>query len=310
MKKRNAIASAIALVLAAVILAPVEGRARETSRSAGSPPPGASEFCAPRLARNFLQPLAKLPPVRRVPSSGKLSFAPKGMTLEPRGGRLVVGQGSVGFGFSDDAVGQLRHLNWNISAQLVKINRRGATVAELSAQQRRIGSIGGNRIKDFLFLVGGEPAFYRVDISISHSESHQLLGMFSRYVRLVRPRFDARLLMLGSVARQGEVLSVRLANFGTETVSSLSYDWRFAVQRFNGQGWITAPSNPPAERHRRIVRKLQAGRMSECIHFLVPTDEDPGLYRFSVQVNRTSESTDDRTVQLTAEFEITGREPK
>jgi hypothetical protein len=268
---------------------------------------GKREFCSPRVARNFLGPFARMLPIHHVPRSGKLPFAPKGLLLEAKGGRLVVGGGQAGFGLRDEAVGQVRHLNWDVSTRLLKVDSRGEVVADLGSKRRRIGSIGGSRIKDFLFRVPGEPAYYRVDISFVRSGSDRVLGEFSRYVRVVRPKFDVRLLMLKSAARQGEVLSIRLANFGTETVSSISHDWGFTVHQFNGQDWVIAPSNPPPEKHRPIIRKLPPGQMADCIHFRVPADEVPGFYRFSMDVNRSMGTTEDRRVQLTAEFEISAR---
>lgn len=271
---------------------------------------GSDDFCGTRLARDFLQPLSEMAPIHHVPSAGKLGFAPKGLALEARGGRLVVGSGWVGFGLNDEAVGQIRHLDWDVSTRLVKVDPRGAVVADLGSKRRRIGSIGGNKIKDFLFRVTGEPAYYRVDISFRRSGSGRILGEFSNYVRLVRPSFDTRLLMLGSVARQGEVLSIRLANFGTETVSSLSHDWRFAVHFFNGQNWVAAPSNPPPEKHNLLIQKLGPGRMEECVSFRVPDDEEPGRYRFSMTVERSLKRAEGRIVQLAVDFEITGRSLK
>jgi hypothetical protein len=249
-------------------------------------------------------------PIHHVPSAGKLPFAPKGLTLEVRGGRLRVGGGWVGFGISDEAIEQIRRLNWDVSARLFEVNSKGAVVNELGSKRRRIGTIEGGRIEDLLFQLSAEPAYYRVDISFQRIGSDRVLGEFSNYVRVVRPWFDARLLTLGSVARQGGLMSVRLANFGTETIASLSHDWRFAVQYFNGQNWVAAPSNPPPERHKAIISKLPAGRMDQCVHLRVPAGEVPGLYRFSMVVDRSLQRTEDRAVQLTAEFEVSGRSLK
>jgi hypothetical protein len=237
-----------------------------------------------------------------------IPFAPRGLKLEARGGSLVVGNGSVGFGFSDEAVGQVRHLNWDVSVRLVKVDARGEFVTMLGSKQRRIGSLRGNAIKDLVIRVGGSPAFYRVDIVIRRLGSQDVLGEFSNYVRVVLPQFDSRLLISAPVAHRGELISTRLANFGTETISSKSPAWGLAVQRFDGEEWVTAASDPPPEKHKPIVRKLLAGEMEECIGLRIPSFEEPGRYRFSMVVNRGRRvESKDRAVTLTAELEIDGR---
>ncbi|HYJ22911.1 MAG TPA: hypothetical protein VEW07_12925 [Solirubrobacterales bacterium] len=222
----------------------------------------------------------------------------------------MVGGGSVGFGIRDEAIEQVRRLNWDISVRLFKVNAKGIVVDELGSMQRSIGTIQGNRIEDLLFQVSPEPAYYRVDISFQHSGSDHVLGKFSNYVRVMRPWFDARLLMLGSVARQGELLSARLANFGTESIASLSHDWRFAVEYFDGQNWVIAPSNPPPEKHKAIGSRLGPGRMDQCVHLRVSADEAPGLYRLVMVVDRSLKSGENRTIQLATEFEVSGRSLK
>lgn len=286
-------------------------------QSAGANPTkeGAAEadggFCGPRVARDFLRPLAKMVPIRHVPSSGKLPFGPKGLTLEALGGRLAVGEDWVGFGFSDEAVGRVRHLNWDVSAQLLEVNSRGAVIANRDSKRRHLGSARSNRIRNLMFRVPERPAFYRIAIRFRRRGENRVLGEFSSYIRAVRPSFDARLLMLGSVARQGEVLSARLANYGTEPVSSISHNWRFAVEYFDGKDWVAAPSNPSPKKHKLIIQRLPAGQMNECIHFRVPDDEKPDSYRFSMVVERTTvDGTENRVVQVTTDFEVSGRSLK
>lgn len=265
-------------------------------------------FCGARTAKDYLRPLAMMAPIHHVPTSGKLPFAPAGLTLEPRGGALAVGGGPVGFGFSDDAIGQVRHLNWNVLAQLHEVNARGALVTILGAKRRRIGSMQGDKIKDLLFQLPARPAFYRVDILFRHIRTGHVLGEFSNYVRVVRPRFDAGLITSLSVVHWGEVVSTRLANFGTETISSISPDWGFAVQRFDGQEWVPAASNPAPKKQKPLVQKLTAGQMDDCVHFRVSSSEEPGRYRFSMVVSRSqSAGPEGRAVPVNAEFEVDGR---
>ncbi len=280
--------------------ATTEGRGDTTRASEG--------FCGSRVVKDFLRPLDRMTPIRRVPNSGKIPFAPARLNLEARGGALVVGGGSVGFGFSDEAVGQVRHLNWDVSVRLVKVDVRGEAISTLGSKRRRIGSVRGNAIKDLLIEVSGSPAFYRVEIVFRRIGSRHVLGKFSNYVRVVRPHFDARLLISAPVAHRGELLSARLANFGTETISSISPDWRFLVQRFDGEAWVTAASDPQPGKHKPIVQKLSAGQMAKCIDLRIPSFEETGRYRFSMVVDRSGRvESKDRRVAVITEFEIDGR---
>ncbi len=279
-----------------------------TGSGASAATRASESFCGSRVAKDYLRPLGRMTPIRRVPRSGRIPFAPARLNLEARGGTLVVDGGFVGFRFNDEAVGQVRHLNWDVSVRLVKVDARGEVVATIRSKRRRIGSVRGSAIKDLLIRVAGSPAYYRVDIVFRRIGSQHILGEFSNYVRVVRSHFDARLLISAPVANRGELISARLANFGTEKISSISPDWRFAVQRFDGEEWVSAASDPPPEKHKPIVQKLLAGQMDGCIGLRIPSFEEPGRYRFSMVVDRSRQvKSKVRTGAVTAEFEIDGR---
>jgi|SRR4249919_3453067 len=266
------------------------------------------EFCGSRVAKDYARPLSKMVPIQRIPRSGRLQFAPPGLTLEARGGSIVVGQGSVGFGFSDDAVGRVRNLHWDVLMRLVKVDSHGEPLATVDSTRRQIRSVRGAQIKDFLLGVTGAPAFYRIDILFHRIGSRNLLGKFSNYVRVVRPQFDARLLVSAPVVHRDETISVRLANFGTEPISSISPDWRFAVEHLVGNEWVQAASDPPPQKQKPIVQKLLAGQMDDCVRLRIPSFEEPGRYRFSMAVNRSRQvRSKNRVVVVTVEFEIDGR---
>lgn len=295
-------------ILAALLFMITAGQTSKAPADGASSTARVNEsFCGTRLAKNYLRPLARMTRIRRAPSSGKIPFGPPGLNLEAIGGALIVGGGLAGFGFSDDAVERVRRLNWDVSARLVRVNARGEEVEALDSKRRRIGTVEGNAIKDLLFRVPGRPAFYRVDIVLRRLGSQTILGEFSNYLRVVRPRFDARLLVSQSAVDRGGVVSARLANFGTETLSSISPDWQFSVQRFDGEKWVAAASDPPTERHKPMVQKLLAGQMDSCVRLRIPSLEEPGRYRFSMVVNRNKEAeSKNRAVTLTTEFIVDG----
>lgn len=294
---------AVIAVLTAIIVVP-DVEADRVNDSAWSE----SGFCRPgREARDYLQPLMRMAPIRPVPTDGRLSFGPRGMRLEARGGRLSVNGGSVGFGLRDIAVGQTRNLAWIVSTRLSIVDAKGRVTRVVDERKRRIGSIDGNAIKDFVFQIPSTQRFYRTDISFEAAEGGRVLGEFSNYVRVVPAVFDSKLLSPGRVIHQGEVLPLRLANFGSETISSRAYDWRLAVEFFNGQAWVQAPSNPVPEKHILIVKKVPAGRMEPCAFVSIAENEAEGLYRASVVVDRSLAQSSERSVRLTTEFEVTGR---
>jgi len=270
-----------------------------------------SEFCRPgREARDYSRPLASMAPIRSVPKEGKLSFGPEGMRLQARGGRVSVNGGWVGFSLNDVAVQQVRKLNWVVSTRLSVVNAKGQVTKVVDQRRRRIGAIEGNSIRDFLFSIPKAKRFYRTDISFQAIGSRKGLGEFSNYVRVVPAFYDARLLAPGRVVPQGQVLPLRLANFGTETISSRAYDWRLSVEFFDGQSWVRAPSEPDPEKHILRIQKLAAGGMAPCVFIPIASNEAEGLYRASVVVDRSLALHSDRSVKLSTEFEVSGRSLK
>ena len=269
---------------------------------------GKSEFCRPgREARDYSRPLTSMAPIRSVPREGKLSFGPKGMRLQARGGRVSVNGGLVGFSLNDVAVQQVRKLNWVVSTRLSVVNAKGQVTDVVDQRRRRIGVIEGNSIRDFLFSIPKAKRFYRTDISFQAIGSGKVLGEFSNYVRAVPAFYDARLLTPGRVVPQGQVLPLRLANFGTETISSRTYDWRLSVEFFDGQSWVQAPSEPAPEKHILRIQKVAAGGMEPCVFIPIASSEAVGLYRASVVVDRSLAGPSDRSVKLSTEFEVSGR---
>jgi hypothetical protein len=245
-------------------------------------------------------------PIQELPEGGKLPFGPKGLRLEavdegPAAGVLIVGNGWLGFDLGDEAIQQVRHLNWTVETELVRVNRKGKTVSSLGIKRRRLGTIRGSNIAGFLYRISGNPGFYRVDIRFYVRGTGNLLGEYSRYARVMKPRSDLRVRTEDWSVAPGEMASARLINHGTVRVESGPYTYGFSVQAFTGERWITVPENPPRGRMLRIPESKQillpGMQVQGCLRYLVPSDQAPGLFRFaSLGVNGQP--------LLAAEFEV------
>jgi hypothetical protein len=255
------------------------------------------------LVRDFLRPLEKMAPIQEPPESGKLPFGPKGMRLGVTGagltkGGLIVGDDWIGFSLGDEAIQQVRRLDWLVETELVRVNRKGETVASVATKRRKLGVIQGSRIDDFVYRVSGNPSFYRVDIRFYARSTGRLLGEYSTYARVMKPRLDLRVRTEDWSVEPGEMASARLINHGTVQIEAVAYDYGFIVQAFTGDRWITIPDNPPLGRVPKRMQILPAGtQVRECIHHLVPSTQAPGLFRFA-------SFGADGELLLAAEFEV------
>jgi hypothetical protein len=246
---------------------------------------GADASCGrTSVVRDFLAPLSKMAPIRRLPASGKLPFGPAGLKLSAES-QLIVGRGSVGFSFRDEAIEQRRRLQWRVEASLFRVSRSGRIRSTVAEQTRRLKIVEGNDIKPFLFNVPGSPAFYRVDLSIRSLEDNHLLGTFSEYYRVMRPRSDLRVVVdEPSVVTRGQTVHARLVNLGTVPLESPSYVFGFHVRRFDGSRWVFVAENPPRGPVPKRMQILPPGRENRgCLRYRVPDDAPAGRYRFQAE---------------------------
>lgn len=280
------------------ILAALSGLAMLLVLSASaSVPPSAAACGSTSIAFDYLWPLSKMAPIQGPPLSGRLPFAPRGLRLEAPLRPLVVGDGSVGFRLRDEAIQQLRHLNWIVETRLSKVNSRGGVVANLGIKRRIVGSVIGSDIGEFVRRLSGDLAFYRVDTFFERG-THRLLGEYGSYARLVSPKVDSRVAIENWTVLPGEYARARLINFGTVPLVTRAYDFGFDVQAFTGTRWVRVPENPPrGPVPLRTKWSLGAGAETRaCLRYLVPTDQAPGLFRFVGQGTQGE--------LLVAEFEV------
>lgn len=249
------------------------------------------------VVRDFLAPLSKMTPIHSVPSSGKLPFGPAGMNLRS-GNQLVVGSGSAGYWFSDEAFEQQRNLQWRVEVSLSTVDRSGRIRSKVAIQTRRLGIVEGNSIKGFWFDLPGSPAFYRVDLSIRKLKTNHLLGTFSEYVRVMRPRTDLQVKVDRPTVAPGQTARARIINLGTVRLEAASYVFGFKVRRFDGSRWVFVAESPPRGPVPKRMQILPPGRENRgCLRYRVPDDALPGRYRFQAG-------------KLVSEFEVTSSPPR
>jgi hypothetical protein len=251
----------------------------------------ASALCAPSaasglcghttLVRNYLAQVEGSTPVKEVPISGQLSFAPKSFHLDAIGKGMLVGSSQVGFRLHNRST-EARRLNLVAESELVKVTARGRVITGLGIKRRSIGSIQGDRALSLSYRVPASPAYYRIDIRFFRKGMDQGFGRYSFYARVMKPSIDLRVRIVSSTVGPGEVARAIILNLGTVPLIARSYDYGFSVQRYAGEKWIFVPDNP-----RRLVPKrmgpwtLGAGMKNHgCLRYLVPADQASGLFRF------------------------------
>ncbi len=245
----------------------------------------ASSFCGENArARDFLQPLRRVAPIDGPPREGRMPFAPEGLRLEVDRAGLVTDGGWVGFGLRDEAIQHRRQLDWIVESELSRVSSRGRVLASVDVERQRIGSIETSNIKSFLHRVSGNPAYYRVDIRFLRLGTGRLLGEYSTYARVMKPRVDLRVAVDNPSVVPGSLVTARLINLGTVAFRAPTFAYGFVVQRFTGETWTLVPANPQRERGgkvRRVIQRLGAGmELRDCLRYLVPVDQVPGQFRF------------------------------
>lgn len=179
---------------------------------------------------------------------------------------------------------------------MLRIDQSGQVERTVNVQRRRVGKVSEaefNRIA-LRFPIDSQPAFYRLDTTFRRI-SGQRLAHYSEYIRLVKPKFNARLAVSATTAASGDTLSFRIKNPGTE---QLRFGEAFSIEQFNGSAWVDYPADIGP--WRRILRSLSAGQLGKCQSFTIPVDMPTGRYRVRKSLLRDAGS------PLTDEFEVLG----
>jgi hypothetical protein len=256
------------------------------------------------LVRDYLGKVKRAAPIREVPplrdpTSKQLPFAPPGLRLRAIGSGLIVGRSKVGFSLSSPLKNQ-RDLGWIVESELFEVNAQGKIVQSQGVKQRRVGSTQGYAAFNLLHRVSAAPAYYRADIQIFRKGTDRILGQYSFYTRVMKPRIDLRLKIDRYTVAPEEFAEAALLNMGTVSLLTRSYDYKFKVQEFSGERWIDVPPRPP--RFNFWLRRpwaLPAGFENRgCLRYLVGTYQSSAIFRFVLFGQIT------KTTMLTAEFQV------
>lgn len=267
------------------------------------PPPTASAAKCGGVVRDYLAQVKRAAPIRQVPefeglTSRQLPFAPRGISLLALATDVVVESSEVGFELSND-LGR-RHLNWIVESELVEVSARGRDLRSLGIKRRGIGTFRAHVRIGFQHWVPAVPGYYRADIRFYRKGTHRLLGKYSSYTRVMKPRVDLRVRIDTPTVAPGEFARATLLNLGTVPLATRSYTFGFYVQAFTGEKWNFVPYNPPLRIPKRGgLWRLSPGRAERCrLRYLVPSDQPPGPFRFIARPGETKAET------LIAEFQV------
>lgn len=266
-----------------------------SSAFAGVLSKGGDPFCAGTKIRADTKPFAAMPRIHRLPSSGRLPFAPQGLEISLIGLRqVVVGAGDVGIYVSQRSSSTV-HVKWNVSARLTPVDARGHSRGVARRYMRQINTAGATKRVPLAFHVGGKPTFYRFDISFT-SPSGRPLGSYAEYFRVVRRKVKVELALSASTYMPGSVLLARLKNPGTV---SIVYGYDFKLEHWTGESWVLDPATPKG--WLMVALGLGGGGAAKCER--IPLGTVPGTYRATKEYSLVPAG---HEVPVRAEFEIVG----
>lgn len=247
----------------------------------------AGVLCETKEVRDYTKPLVGLPKQRGLPVGDRLPFGPRGLMLRQVGGHpFVYSSERLGFALSYDQAVEVRpRLNWRVTVKLAQVNRRGEVTKRLTSTQRRLGhglyarrlrSQGGVALQmPFRF----KPGVFRLEV-VFRSRLDTKLGRFVEYVRALRYRPNAELVLSGTSFGPGETVFAQAREYGS---GWLSLGDTYSIEIYNGAGWVKAPISP-RQTSFLIGPLVGPGQATSttCWAFTVPAGAQPGLYRFAV----------------------------
>lgn len=255
--------------------------------------------CSTKIVRDYERPLRKLP-ADRNPTSGKLPFAPSGISLSTlipqntalRGGEIGYRVETTRAITPDERLKHPVTLRWDMRMRLSSVDRRGRPKELVASKHERVEKMRYSSGTE-LFL-RAKPGIYRFDMTISKWNG-QFLKSYHQYVRVLPRRVRLRIALARRAFEGGELVVGRLENLGTlpSFLVSLPY---LRVERLDGE-WRSLPSKSP---HIPVVGSegiLQDGHAGFCKRVFIPSNDTEASYRFSAVVESGG-----RRMTLTKEF--------
>lgn len=186
-------------------------------------------------------------------------FAPNGSQLfQTVPSPIQLTNGAFGYAFTSTNPQRRLRVDWLISTSVVRVDRKGRAVETVGKRQQSVGVVRDIRRLDFTMNLPARIGLYRYDLEFKASNGPNL-AHYSQYLRVVRPTLSAGLRLPFENYQPGEVVSIQVANAGTEPVV---YGEEIRVKVFNGTSWEASDSFPPLAVHRRALR-LNAGEKQD-----------------------------------------------
>ena len=234
--------------------------------------------------KDYLAHVKKVAPVRSVPESGKLPFAPRGVSLQRLGNGPNVGATTLGFALYDEAINWPRRLNWVIKATLVKVNTNGKVLKFVERKTERIGTskLEDEAITGQRFDVSGNPAYYRVNLDFENFRGRKL-GSYSEYFRVMKPRYRAVMTLSDEEVRPGQTIRARIENLGTELILA---EVNVAIERHDGTQWTRVATVYRGGKALDASAYVFGGETGPCFTFGAPVDLGSGQFRVTETIRR------------------------
>jgi hypothetical protein len=253
----------------------------------------AAGVCETEVVHNYLKPIERLPAMPAIPADNALPFGPRDLFVSRmEQSRLIrPGSGELGFKvtFGKDA-GRGRsspHLDWLITAELLRVSRKGAAKETLGWKRKHITSVGPHGGVSFRLPVPNKLGLYRLEI-VFRNGGGKRLGRFGEYVRVLRPAGpNGRLTLNKTSFLPGETVSVRAEEHG---IGWIEVNDVYSVDTYEDSTWARAPISPK-EQSLLIGTLIGPGEATSmlsfnpeapCWSFTIPPSAPPGLYRLVV----------------------------
>jgi hypothetical protein len=218
------------------------------------------------------------------------------------GNGLRVGEGAVGFAFSDQASHRPRRLPWIVEAELARVDKKGKATALIAKKTEYIGTEKLDDLRGQRFLVSGHPAFYKVSLVIRKRDGTKL-ARYGEYYRVVAPVLAVREAVIPTEVVPGETVYFRVENLGTEGVF---VDGSALIEQLVEGRWTEVSSVIAEGLHAGIKSRLSGGEIAPCFRYSVPPDQQPGEFRLRALVTPLSTR---RERGVAAEYQVGPRGP-
>ena len=275
---------------------------------AGSPVAAqASGFCE-GSAHNYLAHLTA-PLSGRFRRAGDLPFGPSGLKAKSKSRSPISTAGTAaGYLVSYGHGRPPKSLNWTVTWTLHPSAPSRCRREDLGpSAEKKVTRAASGAIARVNGFVSGRPGFYRSLLTIQN-RAGRVLGRFGEYLRILRPTFNAAVVLDSTTVSPGGSIRACLVNSGTTT---LSYGEEFWIEQFDGSAWKAAPLPDPPLSFEPIGLSSGPGEQVSRWELTIPTSVDPGLYRFRLEVepidaapSSENSQASSKSVPLIAEFHI------